>query len=153
METVRKNIITAILFTALVAGCRNIDNDADAKPDVGVYSNGTILDVKIIGVSFYDASGNKLESDGNWIHIGADTKITVTYSGAADQIDYIFTPAGTETYNLQEIIGNSFVGASDAKAEFIWTPTDSQSLGYINVSINLGRYSVRSDYINVIYEP
>jgi len=91
----------------------------------------TILDVKIIDVSFFGAGGNKIDAVDNWRHVQKDTKIVVTYSGEADQINYIFTPAGTETYNMQKIIGSSFVGKNDTKAEFIWSPSVDESLGYI----------------------
>jgi hypothetical protein len=97
-------------------------------------------------------NGNKLQASDGWIHVQRNTKITVTYTGKADQIDYIFTPTGTETYNLQKIIGNSFVGPNDTKAEFVWSPSPVQSMGYISISINQGHYSLRSDDINVIYQ-
>jgi hypothetical protein len=112
----------------------------------------SIIDVKILDISFYDENGNKLNPIDGWIPLHKKTKIVVTYSGRADQIDYIFTPTGTETYNLQKIIGNSFVSPNDTKAEFIWTPSAEQTLGYINISIHQGNYSVRSELINVMYQ-
>jgi hypothetical protein len=112
--------------------------------------SSSILNVKILDISFYDENGYKLTPVDGWIHIGKNTKIIVSYKGSADQIDYIFTPTGTETYNSQKIIGNSFVGPNDTKAEFIWTPSADQTLGYINISINKGNYSLKSDLINVV---
>jgi hypothetical protein len=115
-------------------------------------TSSSILDVKILDISFYDMNGNKLQATDGWIHVQKNTKIVVTYTGNADQIDYIFTPTGSETYNLQKIIGNSFVGPNDTKAEFVWNPSTDQSMGYISISINQGHYSLRSDDINVIYQ-
>lgn len=115
-------------------------------------TSGSILNVKILDISLFDMNGNKLQATDGWIHVQKNTKIVVTYSGNADEIDYIFTPTGTETYNLQKIIGNSFVGPNDTKAEFVWSPSSDPSIGYISVSISQGNYSVKSDYINVIYQ-
>ena len=137
-------LLVSLIIVVLLGSCTN---SSDA-----VNSNNTILDVKIEDVSFYDANGNKLEPTDNWIPLQADTKIVVTYQGPSDQIDYVFTPTGTQTYNQQQIIGTSPVGLDDTRAELIWTPADDQSLGHINISINLGSYCVRSEYINVIYE-
>jgi hypothetical protein len=115
-------------------------------------SNRSILDVKILDISFYDENGKKITPKDGWIPVHKSTKIVVSYKGSADQIDFIFTPSGAETYNSQKIIGNSFVGPNDTKAEFIWTPSSDQSMGYINISINQGNYSLKSDLINVTTE-
>lgn len=115
-------------------------------------STRSILDVKILDISFYDKNGTKLKPIAGWLRVSKNSKIVVKYKGSADQIDYIFTPTGTETYNSQKIIGNSFVRPNDNKAEFIWTPSADQSLGYITISINQGNYSLKSYYINVTTE-
>lgn len=114
-----------------------------------VSSSGSILDVKIMDISFYDEKGKKLTPIDGWIPVHKNTKIVVSYEGSAHQIDFIFTPAGSGTYNSQMIIGNSSVRPNDTKAEFIWTPSADQSLGYINISINQGNYSLKSELINV----
>lgn len=122
----------------------------DSKMNPGI-SSRSILDVKILDISFYDENGVKLNPESGWIRLSKKTKIVVTYKGSADQIDYIFTPTGTGTYNLQKIIGNSFVRPTDTKAKFIWTPSADESLGYITISINQGNYSLKSDLIKVTY--
>ena len=140
-----------ILFMTSCAKSNNIPitSKTDGVTNTGS-SSGSILDVKILDISFYDEKGKKLTPDGDgWINVHKSTKIVVSYEGSADQIDYIFTPTGSGTYNSQKIIGNSSVEPKDTKAEFIWTPSTDESLGYINVSINKGNYSLKSDLINV----
>jgi hypothetical protein len=152
----KRVLLWSLFLILLMTSCVKSNNQPDTrnkdiKANTGI-SSRSILNVKILNISFYDENGNKLNPIAGWIHLQKNTKIVVTYSGNADQIDYIFTPTGTETYNLQKIIGNSFVGPNDTKAEFVWTPSADQTLGYINISINQGNYSVKSDLINVTYQ-
>jgi hypothetical protein len=143
-------LLTLILF---ITSYGKSDNKPITIKNNAVTNTGSasesILDVKILDISFYDEKGKKLTPVDGWIHVHKSTKIVVSYEGSAYQIDYIFTPAGTGTYNSQKIIGNSSVGSNDTKAELIWTPSTDESLGYINISINLGNYSLKSDLINV----
>ena len=146
-------LLLILILVIFMTSCTN-SNKQNSTSQNNVIKNtgspsGSILDVKILNISFYDEKGKKLTPVDGWIHIGKNTKIIVSYKGSADQIDYIFTPTGTETYNSQKIIGNSFVGPNDTKAEFTWTPSADQSLGYINISIYQGNYSLKSDLINV----
>lgn len=142
-----------LIFILFTASCGYSNNQPCTSRSNTVTNHGissrSILDVKILDISFYDRNGTKLKPVDGWIRINKSTKIVVTYKGSADQIDYIFAPTGTETYKLQKIIGYSFVGPNDTKAEFIWTPSADQSLGYITVSINQGNYSIKSDPITV----
>lgn len=155
---IKKTALLLILLTLTLSliSCSQLKSQSDlAGASITSPENtaNSILDVKILDISFYDMNGNKLQTINGWIQVQKNTKIEVTYTGNADQIDYIFTPSGSETYNLQRIIGNSFVGPNDTKAEFIWSPSSDQTMGYITVSINQGRYSVKSNDINVVYQP
>lgn len=146
-------LVLLLILVFFMTSCRN-SNKQNSTSQNNIITNtgspsGSNLDVKILGITFYDEKGKKLTPVDGWIHICKNTKIIVSYKGSADQIDYIFTPTGTETYNSQKIIGNSFVGPNDTKAEFTWAPNADQTLGYINISINQGNYSLKSDLINV----
>ncbi len=150
-------LVPLLILILFMTSCGKNNNKHNSKPSARknnvVTNNGgtsnSILNVKILDISFYDEKGKKITPVAGWIHVGKNTKIVVSYEGSAYQIDYIFTPSGTETYNSQKIIGNSTVGANDTKGEFVWNPSTDESLGYINISINQGNYSLKSDVINV----
>lgn len=146
-------LVLLLIFILFMASCGYSNNQPCTSRNNTVTNHGissrSILNVKILDVSFYDRNGTKLMPVDGWIRINKNAKIVVTYKGSSDQIDYIFTPTGTETNKFQKIIGYSFVGSNDTKAEFIWTPSADQSLGYITVSINQGNYSLKSDLIKV----
>jgi hypothetical protein len=154
--TVKKSfcVVLLLILVLFMTSCENSNRRLDTSQNNiatnTVISSGSILDVKIVDISFYDEKGKKLTNIDGWIHVHKNTKIVVSYEGNADQIDFIFVPAGTEMYTSQTIIGYSLVGPNDKKAEFIWAPSAEQSLGYIIISINQCRYSLKSDSINVI---
>lgn len=151
----KKVLIWLLLFTCLLSSTSFENKDQTAKPsknyEKSVYnSKSSILNVKILDISFFNDNGTKIQPVAGWIHINKNVKIIVQYRGRADQIDYIFTPTGTETYKLQRIIGSSFVKRNNTRAEFVWAPDKDQSLGYITVSIIQGSYSLKAGLINVI---
>lgn len=110
------------------------------------------IGIEIIDVSFLDDADNKMEKVDNWLTIKGKIKIIVKFKGDVDQVDYIFTPTGTETYIEQKIIGISNVEKDTQYAEFTWAPTESL-MGHISVRLNKGNESITLyDIANIYYE-
>ncbi len=149
----KKALWIIILIMALnITGCSVPNNKTDSKSvdepnDKSMYENISTDQAPVINdIKFMTLDGKVINSDAGWFILDKQVKIGITLEGNCQMVDLLYTPAGSATLKLQQVIEE--VDTKNNYAEYIWNVPDDTwgHFSFIAYNGNVGR---RSDYYNV----
>ncbi len=125
-------------------------NRADSSP----ISRDVLYEQGEMTVTFFDVNGNEVLPEANWYITKNIDNIVVQWNGRApEMVQMLFTPTGTETAKEMDFVQTEAISAEN-KVIISAKPLYQDSLmGYLQIVINFGGNTIKSELYNVIYDP
>ena len=105
-------------------------------------------------IIFYDENGSEVLPEANWYITKNIDKIVVQWNGRApDMVQMLFTPSGTETAEQMDFLKTEAINAENRAILSADSLHRDSLMGYLQIVINFGSSTIRSEPYNVVYDP
>ena len=128
----------------------NFVNRADSSP----ISRDVLYEQGEMTVTFLDVNGNEILPEANWYVAKNIDSIVVQWNGRApEMVQMFFTPTGTETAKEMDFLQTEAISAENKVVISAVSLHRNSLMGHLQVIINFGSSTIKSELYNVIYDP